>query len=132
VPTATLDTNVLLRLLLKDVPSQFERDNRILGEAEADFAVPDIVFMELMFALDHHYGFTRAQIAEVVRGAMAIPRLVCSDQLIGAALDIYLVQAALSFEDCYLAEYARKFGFEPLWTFDRALANHSPWAREVP
>jgi predicted nucleic-acid-binding protein len=90
------------------------------------------VFMELAFALDHHYGFTRPQIAEVVRGAMSIPRLVCSFQLIEATLDLYLAQAVLSFEDCYLAEYAHTSGSEPLWTFDRALATRSTWAREVP
>jgi len=87
------------------------------------FVVSDYVFVELIFALDRHYGISRAHIAEVVADIIDLPNIESHSELLQAALTHWTSHPKLSFEDCLMAEYARAENAIPLWTFDRKLAN---------
>jgi predicted nucleic-acid-binding protein len=131
-PNGSLDANVLLRLTLKDLPEHFERAKRLVSAPGARFAMADTAAVEYVFALERHYGLSRGQIAQMVRGVIALPVIECRADLLEAAVGTYAAHPALSFEDCCLAESARLAGAVPLWTFDKKLARQSDAARAVP
>lgn len=127
----SLDTNVLLRLLLGDIPSQHNAVKRLFTEVSGQFSVADTAIIELVFALRRHYDFTRQQVADAITGLLQLREINCNHILFEKALSIYLEHPALSFEDACLATYATLNNAEPLWTFDKKLANQASSAELV-
>lgn len=123
--TGSLDTNVVLRLLLNDIPEQHVAVKKLMEQATNQFAIADTVIIELVFSLDRHYGFSRLQIADAVDGLMKLKEINCNRALFEKALAIFIHHAGLSFEDCCLTVYAQLNDAEPLWTFDKKLANQA-------
>ena len=130
--TAALDTNVLLRLVVPDLPTHHERARRLLARPGAKYLVSDYAFVELVFALDRHYGLTRDQIATVVQTIISLDNISCQTDQLASAVQFWKTHPKLSFEDCLMAEHAETNGALPLWTFDRKLARHHLAAEEVP
>ncbi|HWZ65719.1 MAG TPA: PIN domain-containing protein [Patescibacteria group bacterium] len=124
--SGSLDTNVLLRLLLKDVPDQHQSAVALIKSHAGQFAIADIAIMEIVFVLTGEtYGFSRAQAREAVEGVMSMDQLNCNRALFNQALPVYEARSNLSFEDCCLAVYAKLNNAEPLWTFDKKLAKQA-------
>lgn len=130
--SGSLDANVLLRLLLNDVPAQNKAATKLLQSAVGQFAVADTAVIEVVFVLERHYEFTRAQIAEAIEGLMSLPEINCNRGLFTTALPLFTKHPALSFEDCCLAKYAELNDAKPLWTFDQKLANQVLSVKLVP
>ena len=129
MPRESLDTNILLRLYLKDIPAQFELVKRLVETPGKKFTISDTAIIEYIFVLERHYQFTRDQIAEMLTALMSRSNFLCNRTVFPSALELYQQNLALSFEDCYLAETARIQGATPLWTFDKALAKKCPAAQ---
>lgn len=127
----SLDTNVLLRLLLNDIPEQHDAAKKLITEASGQLAVADTAIIELVFVLERHYQLMRNQISEAVMGILQLKEINANRMLFEAALPAYVGSPALSFEDCCLGAYAKIDDAEPLWTFDKKLANQSASARLV-
>lgn len=121
--SGSLDTNVLLRLLLNDIPDQHNAVKGLLTESTGQFSIADTAIIELVFALRRYYDFTRQQVTEAVTGLVQLREINCNRILFERALSTYLEHPALSFEDACLAMYATLNNAEPLWTFDKKLAN---------
>jgi predicted nucleic-acid-binding protein len=119
----SLDTNVVLRLLLNDIPDQHIAAKKLLDQTDTRLDVADTVIIELIFALNRYYGLSRLQIAEAVEGFMKLKEINCNRSLFEKAIPIYIDHPGLSFEDCCLSTYAELNEAEPLWTFDKKLAN---------
>lgn len=130
--SGSLDANVLLRLLLNDVPEQNLAATKLLQDAPGQFAVADTAIIEVVFVLERHYEFMRLQIVEAVEGLMSLPEINCNRGLFATALPLFTKHPALSFEDCCLAKYAELNDAKSLWTFDQKLANQTPSAKLVP
>jgi predicted nucleic acid-binding protein len=128
----SLDTNVLLRALLNDIPAQHDAAKALIESPGVRYRVSDTALIELAFVLDRHYGFSRSDIAEALSGLTAHPKLSCNTDAITAAADAFVDCPALSFEDCYLAQSAREQNALPLWTFDSKLAAQSDFAELLP
>lgn len=124
--SGSLDTNVLLRLLLNDVVDQHEAALRLLRGVSGQLAVADIAVIEIAFVLERHYSFTRLAISEAVEGLMSLREINCNRVLFEKALPLFVHSPSLSFEDCCLAMYAEINDAQPLWTFDRKLASQVP------
>jgi predicted nucleic-acid-binding protein len=118
----SLDANVILRLLLNDVAEQHAVALLLINSTKNQFAVTDTAIIEVVFVLERHYTFTRAQITEAINGLMSIPVINCNRSLFENALPLFTANTGLSFEDCCLATYATLNAAEPLWTFDQELA----------
>lgn len=129
--SGSLDTNVTLRLLLNDIPEQHAAAQELVEQARDQFAVADTVLIEVVFVLNRYYGFSRIQIAEAIDGFMKLREINCNRALLENALPLYVSRPSLSFEDCCLAIYAQLNDAEPLWTFDKKLANQAPSAKLV-
>jgi len=125
----SLDANVLLRLLLNDIPAQHEAVLKLLDSTANQLAVADTALIEVAFVLECYYEFTRSQIAEALDGIASLAELSCNRTLIAAALPLFVKYPSLSFEDCCLASYAELTDAKPLWTFDQKLARQAPAAK---
>lgn len=134
IPTfgGSLDANVVLRLLLNDVPDQHVAAVALVETVDAPFVVPDISVIELVFALCRHYKFSRGAAAEAIEGLVSLTRIECSRVMFKRALALFTDHPKLSFEDCCLAAYTELSNAQPLWTFDKKLASQAHSARLVP
>ena len=127
----SLDTNVLLRALLNDIPEQHLLAKKLIEKPGAKYLVSDTALIELVFVLDRHYGFTRAQIADALEGLTMHPQLSCSKRVFLNSAMVFTSHQSLSFEDCYLSECAKETGAIPLYTFDKKLAKQCKEVEQV-
>lgn len=124
--TGSLDTNVILRLLLGDVPDQQEVVLHLLEQPGVRFHVADVVFAEAAFVMARAYSMSRPDIRLALMGLCALPQIQADQRLVTTALDLYVDRLSLSFEDACLAAAAAERGAVPLYTFDRELAKQAP------
>ena len=129
---ACLDTNVLLRFALKDVPGEFARAKALLEQADHTFVVADAAWIEIAYALQHHYDLDRLAIVDIIESLMSIECLKTASSVITATCATFLTRPKLSFTDCYLAAHAAQVVGAYLYTFDEKLARQHPAAQLVP
>jgi len=125
----SLDTNVLLRLMLADVPAQSEVARKLVESRAVRYFVSDVAIAEFAHVLVRHYKFSRTQVTEVIKGLLSLDAIDCNRELILETLQHFAKYRALSFEDCYLAASAEYMNTPPLWTFDKDLAAKVPSAK---
>ena len=119
-----LDTNVLVRFLVRDDEAQASAANKLLTSltAEAPGFVCREVVVELVWVLERAYGFPRDQIADVLEDLVSTEVLV-----IEAAGDVahaaFRYRAATAgFSDLMIRAAAERSQALPLYTFDRNAA----------
>lgn len=124
----SLDTNIILRVILKDVPKQCLRVQDLLMRMGIIYDVEDLAVTEAVYVLQGQ-GLSRAQIVDGLQKLFKLPSLNINLNLFNLALPMYLENPRLSFNDCCLATHAMLNEAEPLWTFDKALAKVSSTAQ---
>ena len=118
-----IDTNVLLDWLL-------DRDARRTAIVERLFAdsrelhIPDMVIIELTFALENGYQLPRDIVVSNVTKVLDEPLFNCNRTMLQRALVEYDKHPSLSFVDCCLMHYA-SIQRVPVWTFDKRFVNQS-------
>ncbi len=117
----SLDTNVVLRYLLNDIPEQgFKAKEVIAGSASY---ITDVVAVEIIFVLEKVIGMERADIVKLLKMFLSLPSLTYNDYFLDQAIDLYGARKTLSIVDCYSATEAKAYR-NSLVTFDKALAKH--------
>ena len=121
----SIDINVILRFITRDVPALYDKAFQLLAQTEVDFVVDDIAISETVYVLSHNpYKYSRENIVKHLLVFFEIPNILIQNrQFMEDVLEFYAEHPALSFNDCYLAIKANLSGNDPLWTFDRKLAN---------
>lgn len=115
-----IDTNVLVRLLVRDHPEQ-------LAGAEAYVAhgawIPHIALAEAMWVLRSTYNHNRQAIAKAIDMLLGHATIgVQEPDVVRAALDRFKAHKRVAFTDCLILEVSRKAGHTPLGTFDNDLS----------
>ncbi|MDR1998836.1 MAG: PIN domain-containing protein [Frankiaceae bacterium] len=118
----TLDTNVLLRWLLADLPEQAAAAEALLASG-ARCVVPDVALVEMVFVLERAMRLPRTTAAQAVETVLAIADVDADRGVWHAALADYLAHPKLSIADTYLAAAASASQHTPLYTSDRQLAS---------
>ena len=117
-----IDTNVLLRLLVRDLDAQVRTAERLIAthcSSEEPGYVSRLVIVEIVWALKGFYGYDRSQIAASIRALLNVSELeVESADEIHAALSDYETTTA-GFVDCLLVRTNAAIGCEHTVTFDR-------------
>jgi predicted nucleic-acid-binding protein len=118
------DTNLLVRLLVRDDASQTERSLAILEEASAQgepVFVSDVVLCEVEWVIEAAYGVPRKRILAAVQSLAADDRFAFEDRSrIRLALDLYQ-QGRGDLADYFIGLAGERAGARTTWTFDRAL-----------
>lgn len=119
-----LDTNVLVRFLVKDYNVQTRRAvalvKRALDENQALY-VSDVVLCELVWVLETSYRVGRDEIAGNLAKLLRARQLAFRDaDMLARALGAYQVGRG-DFADYVIREDARTAGSDAVATFDKAL-----------
>ncbi len=115
----SIDSNVVLRLLVREDPAQHEAARRLLASGE--FVVPDVAVIETCFVLGRIYRLGRDQQVHAMLGFLAQPNIHTDLARFVGVFANYVGHPKLSLENCYLVAVANDDG-PPLFTFDRKLA----------
>ena len=119
-----LDTNVLIRYLVGDVPEQAEAARSLIDKLTPDepgFICREVV-LEVAWVLERSYRFTRPQVAEVLMDLTASDTLVVEQSDDVAAAAYRFRQGGVGFSDLMILRAAERADSTPLQTFDRRLA----------
>lgn len=118
----SLDTNIILRMILKDVPEQGLKIQDMFMRQDVAFEVADLAITEAVYVLQTWYYWSRRGIVDALLSILEDFSLNYNKPLFERVFSMYLAEPKLSFNDCCLAGYAALNQAEPLWTFDKALA----------
>jgi predicted nucleic-acid-binding protein len=122
--SGSVDTNILLRLLLNDVPAQTDTVKRML-DGRSRYDVADSAIIEMVFVLEKQYKIEREVIVQYIQYVVKNSQFSCNTNLFLAILPLYLSEKSLSINDCALLGYARLNKATPLHTFDKKLVSKS-------
>ncbi len=124
----SVDTNIILRLVLKDVPEQCMRIQDMLMRMGVTYDVADLAVTEVVHVLQGK-DWSRKSIIDSLSAILEMSWFNYNRALFDQVFPMYVQNPSLSFNDCCLSVYAALNGAEPLWTFDQALAKKSPTAK---
>jgi len=115
-----VDTNVLVRLIVRDDRAQMEAAEEFVSKGAW---VSQLVLAETSWVLDSVYELQPQQIAKAIEMLLNHEHLTVEDaDVVAAAVDNFRKHPAIGFSDTLILEAARKSGHVPLGTFDRDLA----------
>ncbi len=120
-----IDTNVLLRLLLRDDADQAARADRFIEgscSADAPCLINRIVLVEAAWVLGSGYRYGREQVATILENILRTEVFTVEDAAeVWAALKAFRASRA-DFADCLIGLGNRALGATATATFDRAAA----------
>ena len=117
----SLDTNVVLRYLLNDIPEQSIKSRAVIISSAS--YITDVVAVEIVFVLEKVIGMKRSDIVKLVKSFLSLPNLIYNDYFLDQSIDLYGANKTLSIVDCYAAMEAKVYG-NSLITFDKELVKH--------
>jgi len=115
-----VDTNVLIRLLVRDDPDQVALAESFISPGAW---ISHLVLAEAVWVLDAVYERSPGQIAAAVDRLLNHKELTVQDaEVVSNARTQFEQRPSLGFSDCLMLEIARKAGHLPMGTFDRNLS----------
>ncbi len=129
--TAFLDTNVLVRHLTGDPPTQARLATRYLEQADS-LLLADLILAEVAYVLESYYEAPRPQVAEALRSILAFRAIrVVDGPLLLRSVELYEVHG-LDYADAYLVASAERTGVGVIASFDRGIDRVGTVRREEP
>ena len=126
--TAFVDTNVFLRHLTGEPPSQARRATAFLATAD-DVFLTDVIASEMVHVLESFYELSRPEVSRLLRAVVGLPAVRVADpDLLLRALEVYEVHR-LHFADAYLVACGELSGGDVV-SFDRVI-DRVPSVRRV-
>jgi predicted nucleic-acid-binding protein len=115
-----VDTNVLVRLVVRDDPDQVRAAEKFVAKGAW---VSHLVLAETLRVLDSVFELAHEQVAQAVEMLLNHRDLTLQDaDVVSEALGHYRKRTKVGFSDCLVLEIARKAGHLPIATFDRDFA----------
>jgi len=116
-----IDTNVLVRFLVRDDETQFEKASGLIRReigVENDMFVSLLVLQETEWVLRSRYGMQNTKIIEAISGLLDAAEIRFEDEpAIEEALFGWKDSAA-DFSDCLIGAHNRRLGCSATVTFD--------------
>ena len=129
--TDSIDTNIVLRYILGDIPEQRRLTAKLLEQPNTTHYLSPQAILECVYVLEIAEEIPRAEIADLLNlffarygGVLEYDR-----EMVNLATTNYLSHPKLSWADCALAAEAELKHREPLFTFDKKLSNQLPEAK---
>ena len=115
----SLDTNVVLRFLLDDVPEQTIKATEVIIKNKV--YVTDVVATEVIYVLEKVIGLSRKDIAKLMTDFLGFSNVVHNPYFLIKTIHLYERYTSLSIVDCYASAEAEAYN-NKLVTFDKRLA----------
>lgn len=123
VKSVLVDTNVLLRLLLKDVPEQYNQASKLFFQAKAgrvNLIIAPIVIFEISYTLNKYYGLGKSEVAKKIETLLGIHYIKIEDrEIFRLAINLFKEQN-LELTDCFLISRSQIEQLE-IVSFDKKL-----------
>jgi len=117
-----IDTNILIRYLTRDDPSQYEKARRLIDREVTrgePVLISLLVLLETEWVLRSRYNLAKAEISTTFSALLEAADVVLEDEpTIEAALYSWKDSAA-DFADCLIESHNRRLGCRATATFDR-------------
>ena len=116
-----LDTNVLVRFLVRDHEAQFDRARRLLKRevgSKERVLISLMVLLETEWILRSRYGLQKTHIIDAISALLDATELELEDEpAVEEALYLWKESAA-DFADCLIGAHHRRLGCRATATFD--------------
>ena len=126
-----VDTNILLDWLLDRDDDRTKSIDKLFADTK-ELHIPDIILVELAFALEKFYELPRNLVSDNLHKVIDEPVFNCNRTLFQRALTEYATHPSWSFIDCCLVNYAELQNALPVWTFDKKLISQSNKRAQAP
>ena len=135
-PVYFLDTNILLRYIVQDIPDQAARVAALFEEiAAGNTAVhlPNTVIFESVYVLQQAYSVSKEDIAAALSSVIRHPGVILDHKgPILDALDFWRRTGGLSYADCFHLALAAALGFTEIYSFDKKMDRYPGVTRVEP
>lgn len=115
-----LDTNLIIRFLIKDDPTQFEAAQKLFSSLDENLILTDLVLAEAIWTLHSVYKLTKQEIIEKLLKLLELKNLTANFHLLVNSLLIYR-DFNISFIDAYLIAFCEQNKLEGIYSFDKDL-----------
>ncbi len=116
-----VDTNLFIRYLINDIPSQIDKVEVLFDLAEKGelrLVTGPPVFFEMAWTLKSFYNMSRKRIYECLSSILGLPGLEVTDlDILEESLELFF-RTSSDFSDAYIAVLSRKIGAESVATFN--------------
>ena len=116
-----IDTNVLVRFLLRDDEAQFQKANKLIQRevtAGRGVLVSQLVLLETEWVLRSRYGFSKIQLLEVIASLLDTRDIQLEVEESVEEAIYQWKDANADFADCLIAARHRRLGCSATATFD--------------
>ena len=117
-----IDTNVLVRFLVRDDQNQFEKARKLLKREVSNgrrVFINQLVLLETEWVLRSRYGLAKTQMLETISRLLDAPDIQLEDEpAVEEALFIWR-DANADFADCLIGARNRRLGCRATVTFDK-------------
>jgi predicted nucleic-acid-binding protein len=119
-----LDTNVLVRFLVRDDAAQYAQAERLMRSFTADDSgwIAQVVLLEVVWVLTSIYRLSRPTIAAELLQLLEIRHLALQEESVAREAIERYSRGKAGFADCLIAASARAAGCARTVTFDRVAA----------
>ncbi|HET7612948.1 MAG TPA: type II toxin-antitoxin system VapC family toxin [Gemmatimonadaceae bacterium] len=122
---AALDTNIIARYLLNDIPDHSERARNLLKSAargDASLFLPASVFVEIAHLMTRRRSIPRQRVATALMQLLRLEGIHIQERnAVADALTFWETIGGVSFVDCYHLALTRSLGMSRIYTFDRKM-----------
>ena len=117
-----IDTNILIRFLVNDIPQKADACEKIFKNAVAKketLFTTEMVIAEIIWVLESYYELSQQEVQEKVEKILNTPNLICPHKdLILNALSIY-GEKNIDYIDAYNALILKDKGIKELYSYDK-------------
>ena len=115
-----LDTNLILRFLLKDDLKQFNSARIIFENPEENLYLNELVVAEVIWVLTSFYKFSKEKAGEKIYYLLKLPTIETNRPLLMRTLYFYN-NFNINFVDAYLVAFCEQNSLEGIYSFDKVL-----------
>ena len=117
----SLDTNIILRYILNDIPDQTLKAREIIIDTQC--YITDVVIIEVIYVLEKVIEIKRSDIVKLIKMFFNLHNLEYNDNIFDEVLILYEKLNTLSIVDCY-ATVEAKLSNSALISFDKDLIKY--------
>lgn len=119
-----IDTNLLLRLLLDDDPSQRAKIDTLMNahaSLPGSIMLADVVLVETVWTLQSVYAQPKSALVLAIKGLLAQPAFAFENRLAMEQASTNFVSTSAGFSDCLIAAKLSALGCDFTATFDKKM-----------
>lgn len=117
-----VDSNIIIRYIIDDIPEQSEIFSLLLDKAEmgdVELVCNSMVIAEIVWTLSSFYKFSKEKITEVLQGIIASKLLsFCERTILLRSLEDFK-DLNIDFIDAYIAAWMNDHDVQDLYTFNK-------------